>query len=459
MKHLRPEPKRPILHAEALEAAMQELLAAADDAIERRGSAAVSTHAPMDDWVVADLRQAIEQEFQPAVSSPHVEIEPHELERELIKSALANLRSPTLKSIANSLGLPVTGNKDILTNRIGRDLGWDADRVARLVARAENADLQPPAHLSRMFALRDVPDLASVQQRLQYVENRYVKVGLAKWFGFGGPTQTAEELHISGAYRSYQAQIETKSNEPSLKSSNQTVNMSITFPSYRSAMLVGNVGITPARTAARATAKAAAVDLLGFVPNVYLNASPLRQELHPTTTFILDFIYNRLKAVPELEGTPNVTVARFKMANVEEHSWQDADAENATGPRTRQPKLHGVKLDGRYLLDSPAACNLMAIEQRPLLDVSMDLRCRQPGSNYADLHQVKISVETDHIAVSTSQSVDQQGSQFIHDRVTAAMLDQIQYGLADEPRMNALTVQIRAQAALHDGDDSPAFLD
>ncbi len=101
---------------------------------------------------------------------------------------------------------------------------------------------------------------------------------------------------------------------------------------------------------------------LGHIPYHVAQFDGSAAALAAPSLFLLDVLADRLRRAGL--GPPNLAVARFKLGEM----TVEADDEIV-----RRPTLRAVRFEGDHLLNSTAACRLLAEEGRTLVDVAMHI--------------------------------------------------------------------------------------
>ena len=150
------------------------------------------------------LRELIEDSVP--VTSPvgdKHEIDPWEEHREIAKRALARLKLLQLRTIAESIGVPKSGRRDALLDRIVRRLQANKAEIARLVVMYAEDLPSELRHTTRLYPLEHRVPSAGVFERLSGYARRYIKVGIAQWFRVRRIEQISGGIFVEGTYRSY----------------------------------------------------------------------------------------------------------------------------------------------------------------------------------------------------------------------------------------------------------------
>ncbi len=217
--------RRTVLHGEALEAVLQELdeftasEATRIKEARRAGKSAVDTTWKPDikSKLDASLRAVLEDEIVPAVRPESTgKIVPWEFNREVLKKALAALKTDALRAIARTRNLELGGGLEDLTTRIAKHYEWNDEAIAQLILEYSTEPSEERGHVDRLFPLQKAPHLDYVAERLDYVLGRYIRTGIAKWFVFEELDVQTDEVVLRGTLRSFRAGVNEESDLPSV---------------------------------------------------------------------------------------------------------------------------------------------------------------------------------------------------------------------------------------------------
>ncbi|NIZ91565.1 hypothetical protein [Kineococcus rubinsiae] len=405
-----------------------------------------SPNTPSIDELLRDnLRTALEDEVIAANPTADGEIDGNELDHELIKKALIGLRLSALRSVARERDLLVSGNSEQVASRIAQELGWDADAIARLVLAHEEEPTAERGHISRIFPTQETVDTALAGELLELVSGRYVRVGVARWFVFEELAFDPARLEVSGTFRSYRATVDDVRGEATLTPVPSRQSAQVVADTGAAAMEVRGPGLQAARAAAGAVQLVTGTDLRGYVPRAEL-AAEVGNGLHPASDFILDLVSTRFDQVGLFDR--NITVARFRVAEGEPE-------EDSTFSR---PALRAVRFEGIHLLDSIAACRLLAHERRPLVEIALQVSYKSNEDGQLVRLPVKIGVETDHVLIATGYGSDPQLSLDAHRALVNAVKAEIAEGVADDDALAILVARIGARADEIDDPETATML-
>jgi len=402
----------------------------ADDA-DRFGAAHSAVRQALHAYLADEIVPAIEQEGDTGIRVS-------EAEHEQVKRALAHLKLGVLRDIARQRGVDAAGDLDLVTGRIGYALNWDREAVARLILdHTEESPEVATGHSTRVFALRGELSVDEVADRLSYVSGRYIRTGIARWFVFEDSRLVPPLLRVEGAVEAFRAEARELDDSPFLDATPTRAEVEIELSSDSNVALVHGASAQNARGSLTALSTAAKVEHPDYVPRAELNAGVLPGRIHPTSFFMLDLVYSRLRGSLFRERNP--ILARFRF------SKSDEEEQDQSG--TRKPRLRAVRFDGEHLLDSREACSLLWLEGRPLVDLTVRVQARGDGDENWGRFPVRITIETDHVAVSTgygSASLDR--SQEVHRASVAAVQSALIGPEPDWERLNAVEAHIEKVA-------------
>lgn len=383
------------------------------------------------------LRRSLEDEIVPVSQGRDGEIDAYEVEHEIIKKALVGMKMSALREAARDEGVATSGVAEDVATRVAQAHDWDAQEIARLVLRYEEEPAAERGHVTRIFPMGDPIDVDYAHDRLTVVAGRYIRVGVARWFVFDTVARREDQIEVSGSYRAYRATVDEEAGQPVLTSVPGREPLRASLSASASLEIHGG-GMQGARAAARALALVVASPLRGYVPNAEMVDNVAFGGVHPTSEFMLDLLSTRLRDA----GLYNrdLTVARFKVA--------DDDLNTPTVDEgDRRPVLKAVRFEGKHLLDSIAACRLLATERRPLPEIALQASF-QPleGQHFSTRLPIKISIERDHVLVATGLGTDPAISSDVHGRVLTSVEQEIESGTADAESLAELVSRIMARA-------------
>lgn len=443
--------RRPVIGAEQLDAELRDLVKEAarfgkraeQAAVEAGESAETSGRETDPSRLVADLREALEEEVTVAhVAGGDTEIEPGEQDHEIAKRALVHIKLENLRQIARDLGVPDTGNLDAVTDAIVRELRADKKAIAELVVRYEDEPSPERNFTSRLFQLREgSEDLPALSERLTHITGRYIRTGIARWFIVRSVDATRALLRLEGIFRFFRADAAEFEEDLTLTAYEQNA----------AARLVLRVGEPIAEVEAKGEAESKAL-MVAFEGTGTLRRrdalapaiGPLQGHLatwHTYSVFLVDLLHSRFR-------DQNIEILDLNTAGFKtERSGRRATAEEEES----RPRIRSVRFEGRHLLDSRPACELLSSGQQ-LVQLGMTVRFRTDGTDDY-LLPLTVKMATDHIVVMTGFGVvSPKVAKKLQSVVTAGIRNELRSGLADPPGLERLARQVQQRA---DAEEDP----
>jgi hypothetical protein len=136
----------------------------------------------------------------------------------------------------------------------------------------------------------------AANRRVCYVEGRYIRTGVAKWFVFDEIDTKADVYRLSGSLRSYNALVDDRTvGEPKLVPSTHRDDARL-FIDGSDLLEVRSASGNVARAAVAALDVAARIQPMNRIPFIDTTAPAVRGELHDASKFMLDLLVNRLPA-------------------------------------------------------------------------------------------------------------------------------------------------------------------
>lgn len=383
------------------------------------------------------LRELIEDRVP--VASPIVdehEIDPWEEHREIAKRALASLKLLQLRTIAESIGVPKSGRRDALLERIVRRLQANEEEIARLVVMYEEDLPSELRHTIRLYPLQHPVPSAGIFERLSGYTRRYIKVGIAQWFIFRKIERVRAGIAVEGTYRSYRVGATTASNDETtyeLESIRRDLDTSALIRPGTSFLEMRAGGATESRALARAVELAAGLPL-----NETLPSGPGPQwddrQWDAGTLVLLDLLNSSLRS--ETVHVANLTMAGFEMSRTAEPS----DEENSNRPQVRSVRFHG-----QHILDSRPACELI-VEHERLAHIALQVWFR-PNGGERILLPVRVDLESDHATVITGFGMEPRAVSAQLQRMLVQDVEKkLIHGLSDPEGLHRLMKQIEERA-------------
>jgi hypothetical protein len=353
--------------------------------------ATIPSRVPVRDESFQVLRDLIEDHV--LVTSPVTdenEIDPWEEHREIAKRALANLKLPQLRAIAESIGVPKSGPRDGLLERIVRRLQTNEAEIARLVVMYEENLPTELRHTTRLYPLQHPIPSAGVVERLQGYARRYIRVGIAQWFIFRTIEETNRGVEVDGVYRAYRvgaAEADDGEATYELKTDRRDLTASALIRPGSSFVEMRAGGVTESRALARAVELAAGLPRNETLPS---GSSPQwdDRQWDAGTLVLLDLLNSSLRS--DAVQVANLTMAGFEMsrgASVLDESTVD------------KPQVRSVRFHGQHILDSRPACELI-VEHERLAHIALLVWFR-PNGGERFLLPVRVDLESDHATVIT----------------------------------------------------------
>lgn len=383
------------------------------------------------------IRSSLEDEIVPISQIQNGGIDDGEVDREVIKKALVSLKLATLRKIARAEGAASSGSQEDVATRIAQRYSWDRVAVARLILANEDEPSIERGHISRIFPLVEDVDVHASRQRLTSVIGRYIRIGVARWFLFDKCLTRDESLEIQGTYKTYQAAVEERSEAASLAATPHEASVRILL-GQNACLQIDGASAIPAKAAVNAFEVITGQEAKGYLPLVDKRSKGIPGQLHPTSEFLLDLLENRLVG-SELHDI-NLTVARFNVRSAGESLGQRTVGE-------RRPELKAVRFEGQHLLDSVAACRLLTVESRPLVEVAFHATIRGSENSMGGRFPVRITAEADHVAVQTGLGEgEHELSLRVHHLVVDACSNALTTGSLDSDRLSLLFSRMKARA-------------
>lgn len=384
------------------------------------------------DALADELREVLESEVVPAVESGD-ELFDLERRREIQKKALLAVKRTRLSALARSMDLNKRGSAEDLADRIVRALGYDEQRIARLIV--ENVD-EPEAErrfADRVFPVAEPLEIDSTAERVGWALGRYVRIGVARWVVFEEISQEEDCLSLTAALFSYSAGVEATDGDASITATPRTSTIQLRLLAGHSAVHLQHAGLNESRGVLKALEAVSAIRRLGYLPFSAAGTSGALATFDRNTVLMLDLIYNR---VPFAGTTsPNLTAAKFRMER------EVAELEGDEDPD--RPTLRSVRFEGRHLLDSIAACRLIARDVRALVDISMTVGVTIGSGDEEMRFPIRFVLEHDHVAVMTGFGLIPNAARGLHQELIAGAESTIEAGVANVERLEDLAERIR----------------
>jgi hypothetical protein len=449
--------RKPVLRPEDVDAAIHRLRLGLADIGKRL--AQETAPEPDDDRPsveVPDLTDRAEQALRALLEEEtYALVEPegprgiaaHELHHELLKKALVGLKRPVLRELVSTRGMEPESKLDDLARQVAASYDWDETAIARLVLDyAEDPRETEGGPTTRIFALAEPIDLARIEHRLAYVNGRYYRTDIAKWFTFERYQRIGSVLKVAGTLQTYRAGVDPVA-EDRLKSEQDisSASLDVTEGGFTARVHDASTA-SAARSMLAAFRVATTAKALEYVPNSGSGADIRPRALHPSTEFLLDLVTHRLRG--RLFRQRNPVLARFRYTKSESTSTEDS----AQG---RKPSLRAVRFEGKNLLDSTTACGLMWTEGRPLVDLTVEVAVTAVDDDQKVLARipVRLALEKDHVLVATGLSSSAEVMAEVHRSVLDHVERAITEGVPADHRIKLeRTIRNRAQNPDPDAD-------
>lgn len=366
-------------------------------------------------------------------SAEGVVISEREEDREIAKAALAHLKLPQLKKIAEDFGLQKGGNLEQVAERIVLAFRADQHEIAQLVVRYEEEPPPDRRLTMRIYPLaRTADDVAGPAAMLRRLVNRYIRVGIARWFIFEDVATVGRSVVLRGTYRHYIADAQQEDDEYRLYADKRWDDAALWFTAGERFVRVEAKGDAESRAIVRAFSFATEIRK----HEISIEAPAIEGaafQWSPKTAFMIDLLINHFR----VDGVEvfNLTTAGFERAD---------DTPVQSDVETR-PAVRSVRFQGAHLLDSRPACELIVAGQA-LVDLSLLVRFR-PTANESFLLPLNVKLNRDNVAVSVGFGLE---TPEVARRLRDAIAQGIQQALprwpTDEGRLREVAEGIRRRA-------------
>ncbi|MDX6450672.1 MAG: hypothetical protein QOH16_721 [Gaiellaceae bacterium] len=400
-------PREPLLanprvlldHLDELLAAMKTAGEAMQETETTRNE--ISTRFEGDDEVAANLaRSLIEGEvikYEKLVPETDADDEiPDAVERRSIsRAALLQLAADDLVDAAAQEGLVGLTTKAEIADALATKLGDDVDAVARLVLRRTEGD--PSFGLvTRLVPLNDAPSLADAAAAFRSLRGHFIEVRPAVFFIFGEVDEKENRVEISGRIRSFSVRPEQWGGNVKLSARETPEKVRIVLRRDQpwaevNVRRTSDLGVV--RSVLRRTGEIE--PKVAVVPPKPLADDPF-SIWDTKTLWMLDFIRRDLQA-PELRLDDTI-MANFVLPKAKVVPVNTGDE--------RRPNVDAVRFLGRQLQDHPEACARIASGSH-LRDLEMVIRrVTDVQRNFVRDVRVRLSWESDHLAVLSGADDD-----------------------------------------------------
>jgi hypothetical protein len=399
--------------------------------------AKIPSRVPVRDESFRAVRELLEDRL--LVTSPVAdgeEIDPWEEHREIAKRALASLKRPQLRAIAESIGVPKSGSREVLLERIVRRYQADEAEIAKLVVMYEEELPSELRHTARLYPLQQAIPSAGVFERLEGYARRYIKVGIAQWFIFRRIERTNGGIIVEGVFRSYRVEAAAAGNGEqsyALKPERRDRVAAALIRPGTSFLEMRAGGVMESRALARA------VELAGGLPrNETLPSGSSPQwddrQWDAGTLVLLDLLNSNLRS--NTVQISNLTMAGFEMSRA------TSPPEEGIGDR---PQVRSVRFHGQHILDSRPACELI-VEHERLAHIAL-LAWFRPNGGDRVLIPVRIGLESDHATVITGFGMEpREVSLQLHRMLIRDVEKKLLHGPSDPEGLRRLMGEIEERA-------------
>lgn len=389
------------------------------------------------------LREALEDEVEIAVPTDgEAAIDESEVDREIAKRALMHLKLPTLREVAESMDLPRSGNLEEVVDRIARRLQSDPYEIARLIVKYEAEPAPERRFASRIFNVREPLDNPErLGERIGYLADRYIRTGIARWVVFETVRATPALLSVDGTFRSYRADAERFDDDYRLRADPHSAPASLRMFKGETSVEVRAKGELESKAFVLALQRASSFKWEKRLPISQGLANEDLWGWHPWSIFLVDLLN-----------------ARFRSSNVEIFDMSTAGfrtGREPVGEESDRPAVRSVRFQGRHLLDSLVACELI-VSGQALAELGMTVRYRHKSDTY--LLPLTIKLAEDHATVLTSFGLnDPSIAGSLHHEIVQGLRQSFQRGLADERALLRLAEQIRERAESEETPEHPTI--
>jgi hypothetical protein len=357
-------------------------------------------------------------------------IQQSEKDVEIAKRALAQLKLPQLRRLADDVGLAARGNQEEIVDRIARNYQDDPTEIARLVLRYEEA--RPERGLiDRIFAVtQQMDDPSGAAERFESLRGRYIRVGIARWFVFGRARVDENGFWLEGLYRSYSADAKREGEAFEL--------VSVPTDATATARLRPDQRFLEVRARGDAESNAIVKAIewgtkLRHAERFTLDVAASSGSMmgwDPRSVFLLHFLDRRLP--DNALRIVNLTSARFETAAAERGF-------------SRRPSVQSVALHGQHLLSSKQACELLA-DGRALVEVSLDVLYR-PSAETELVLPIRVAIAADHVSLLTGFGTSSpEVAAGLHREVMRRLRAELSQGVVTDERLQTLANRIVARA-------------
>jgi hypothetical protein len=384
------------------------------------------------------MRQALEDEIIPASdTTDDGNIQPTDLDREVMKKALAGLKAEGLRRVARKLDTTTSGTVEELATRVAQQYRWHDDEIARLILEHEPEPTESRSFVSRIFPLAEAPEMEKVKKRLSFVANRYIRVGIARWFVFDDVVAADTQVVVKGRYRTYNAEIRggVDAEVSAVPAGERQIEATLDGDRV---LIIDNANTAAAAASKKALTEVAPISFAGNVRGLNIENA---RDVAPHTLLLLELITTAFQKAGLIERNP--TIARFRVND---------------SASMRKPSLLAVRFEGEHLLDNRTACRLAGPEGRSMNEVAMTVRFNSSDPSDYSRFPMRISLHDDHIALATGLGTTPSLSHNAHRRAVDAIVQTLLVGSADERALINLVDRIFALASSSVDAEEPTMM-
>lgn len=386
------------------------------------------------DTLITRLREVLEDEI--VVAKPatgEALIEEREKEREIAKRALAHIKLPRLREIAEDLNLPKGGTLDDVADRVVRAFKGDRAEIARLVVTYESEPPPERRFTTRLFQIWEAPDdVTATAERVRLFARRYIRTGIARWFIIDDVTQAGTTMLMKGIFRFYRADATKQDEEYTLWADPDSASARLRLRTGETSTEVEAKGDRESRAIISAFQHASGLRWRDTLPVSQRTPEGELQGWEPRSVLMVDLLNARF-------GSDSIEIFNLNVAGFET-APASRDEEDST-----RPSVRSVRFQGRHLLDSRTACELL-VRGQGLVELGALVRYTADAENSYVL-PVTLRLERDHATVMTGFGAHPvQAARDLQDLIVAGVRRSFRGGLMDEASLRQLAQEIRTRA-------------
>jgi len=269
-----------------------------------------------------------------------------------------------------------------------------------------------------------------------------VRTGIARWFIVGGVQAGASLLRLDGTFRTFRADATERGDDLTLTSDEHNASARLLLRSGDPFAEVEAKGEAESRAAIAAFEGSTSLRRLAVLAPP---REPLRGQLgswHNQSVFMIDLLQSRFRS-SQIEIL-DLNIAGFKTERASRRSKTGDEEESAV-------RIKAVRFEGRHLLDSRPACELLSSGQH-LVQLGMTVRFTA-GTGDQHLLPLTVNLAPDHVVVLTGFGVvSPQVAWELHGIVTDGIRKALGSGLADPAGLDRLAAAVRERAG---SDEEP----